>query len=85
MKIKLQEYSLINTELIDAEIKITEERLRKNPYNDFNAGKLSVLEDLKEALIPSDKLARVCFENGTWVQNGNIDKEQYFSSEIEIQ
>jgi hypothetical protein len=41
------------TQWVEEEIKISEKIQRKSPYNDFNAGRLEVLESIKEELLSS--------------------------------
>ena len=88
MKIKLKDYSLISKEWIDEQIEELKKEKQKYLsdwfYTSQLEAKMDSLESVKQQLIPSEKLAKTCFENGTWMQNGNIDREQYFSSEIEI-
>jgi len=87
MKIKLQEYSLISNEYLNKEIDhLNQIRTQcEGTAKDKIDMILFYFERLKEQLIPSGQLARACFENGTWMQSSNIDRELYFSSEIEIQ
>ena len=88
MKIKLQDYSIISNEWIDNEIdrltKVARLLIADNVNADVYVHTIRCLEGVKEQLIPSEKLAKTCFENGTWMKNGNIDREEYFNSEIEI-
>ncbi len=86
MKIKLQDYSLISNEWIENKILELSSQLCDN--EDINSQinhSIVTLLFLKKQLLPSEKLAKACFENGTWLHNSNIDRELYFSSEIEIQ
>jgi hypothetical protein len=92
MKIKLQDYGLISIEWIDKEI----ERLKEPiPYWDgiyISAGQLErveLLEEIKEQLIPSEKLADKSWDEG-WhfgIVDGNAfpSKQEYLKSEIEIE
>lgn len=91
MKIKLQEYSLISNEWIDEQIKKSEEVLKKDSYNQEWTIKVILLEEIKQQLIPSEKLADRVYEDCTVIGTALSFKEQtlhkqiYLNSEIEIQ
>ena len=91
MKIKLQDYSLISNEWIDAQIKsLTDDGIECLGKGFLMAhvgitSKIKLLQDIKKQLIPSEKLADVCYDTG-WdgVSDYNIDKDNFLTSEIEI-
>ena len=68
MKIKLQDYGLISIEWIDKQIEIEKEKVFINDLNSWASERLSVLEQLKEQLIPSEKLAEICLEKGADIE-----------------
>jgi hypothetical protein len=86
MKIKLQDYGLISIEWIDKEI----ERLNK-PTDNYDGiyvnysqlAQIESLEELKEQLIPSEKLAEVSFNTG-FNSGMELSKQEFLESEIEI-
>ena len=97
MKIKLQDYSLISNEWINEEIKRWKKETKNYKVDSYEYGychgKLMVLEELKEKLIPSEKLADECYEEGsggfdydhhTSMTQYEKDKQYFLTSEIEI-
>ncbi len=98
MKIKLQDYSLISNEWIDKRIETLEairDQLIKEdmPYNSTQ-NRIDELRSIKELqLIPSEKLANVCYTEGAWsissfAQNEltyEENKQEFLNSEIKIQ
>lgn len=88
MKIKLQDYGLISIEWIDKQIEIEKEKVFINDLNSWASERLSVLEQLKEQLIPSEKLAEVCLVKGGHIEAYSSEpyneKQEFLKSEIEI-
>jgi len=100
MKIKLQDYGLINIKMIDDMIKELEGFKTGDILKDLPTRSLiDTLEGLKQQLIPAEKLADVCFEAGEKrgyeipalqmraipiSEAENPNKQDYLNSEIEI-
>lgn len=102
MKIKLQDYSIISNEWVDEEIESFKQLLKElkskkiiNPEYVFRnniriaaiESKIQTWTKIKQQLIPSEKLASVCYDAGIdWdgAYDYNIDKEDFLTSEIEI-
>jgi hypothetical protein len=104
MEIKLQDYSLISNEWIDERIKLITNQLNvMDPTTNYSyslSNQLLLLNELKQQLIPSEKLATFSFNAGErygWDSQksiANIDemreiipfksKEDFLTSEIEI-
>lgn len=92
---KIKDYSLINNEWIDERMKELE------PFKDTNKDLMAAYvayNNIKQQLIPSEKLADKCFEEGkdagianyipewaTFDEQVNQDKQHFFNSEIEIE
>jgi hypothetical protein len=84
MKIKLQDYSLISSEWIDKEIEKLNVIARDGDINKFRIeGQIISLLSIKQQLIPSEKLAEVCFDNG-FNSGMELSKQEFLESEIEI-
>jgi hypothetical protein len=88
MKIKLQDYSLISNEWIDIEIN---KALETGETEGYVSGFVDALLMLKQQLIPSNKLARMSWEDGHYIGTHFVDnktselhKEHFLTSEIEI-
>lgn len=90
MKIKLQNYSLINNEWIQQSMDFYQSELNSGSELQYVslAAKISLLEEIKEQLIPSEKLAEVCLEKGADIEAFSNqrykDKQNFLKSEIEI-
>ena len=94
MKIKLQEYSLINNECIDDEIKILANKRDSYPIDSGSWTicdvRITVLRNIKQQLIPSEKLASAVYEQCTVIGTALSFREQeahkpiYLKSEIEL-
>jgi len=90
MKIKIQNYSLISNEWIDQQLKQLE------VYIDTDKEMMSIYNAMcyvKKQLIPSEKLADKCYEEGsggfdydhhTSMAQYEKDKQYFLNSEIEI-
>lgn len=63
MKIKLQDYSLINNEWIDSELEILNMEQEGSPTQ-TRESKINLLLQIKRQLVPSKNLAIKCFEEG---------------------
>ena len=90
MKIKLQDYSLISNEWIEARIKHFQDM--KNAIIDSKIANPnrydSIIEELvilKQQLIPSEKLADVEDKQGFPLYTNFGTKQDFLTSEIEIQ
>ena len=87
MKIKLQDYSLINNKWIDREIN---KAVETGETEGYVSGFVDALLMLKQQLIPSEKLASAVYEQCTVIGTALSFKEQeahkptYLNSEIEI-
>ena len=105
MKIKLQDYSIISNEWIEKRIKTLNKSYTHSNINgnvikcNFINAELEYLEELKQQLIPAEKLADVCFEAGEkrgyeipalqmrmmkLSEAENPNKQDFIRSEIEI-
>ena len=92
MKIKLQDYGLISIEWIDKKRNEIQIKRDKCPIGSHirivYEHKLSLLEDIKDHLIPSEKLAEVCLVKGGHIEaypsEPYNEKQQFLKSEIEI-
>lgn len=97
MKIKLQDYSLISNEWIDEQIEELKKEKQKYLSDWFYVGqleaKIDLLESVKQQLIPSEKLADICYEEGsggfdydhhTSMTQYEKDKQYFLTSEIEL-
>lgn len=90
MKIKLQDYSLISNEWIQQSMDSYQSELNSGSELQYVslAAKISLLEEIKEQLIPSEKLGEVCLEKGADIEAFSNkrykDKQEYLTSEIEI-
>ena len=92
MKIKLQDYSLISNEWIQQSMDFYQSELNSGSELQYVslAAKISLLEEIKEQLIPSEKLADRCVDEGTVIgmafsiKQQDEQKQEYLKSEIEI-
>ena len=86
MKIKLQEYSLISNEWIDEHIRHLKYSLDHIPesYITKHQAQIYILEQLKQQLIPSEKLADLSFDKGYNCLSLRKLKQDFLTSEIEI-
>ena len=95
MKIKLQDYSLISNEWIDKRIefytKYRDSITKSADDYHFYSMLVNELVELKQQLIPSEKLAMSCIDGGINILNANIsdgncrqDIQDFLTSEIEL-
>ena len=88
MKIKLQDYGLISIEWIDEEIEKLNVIARDGDINKFRIeGQIISLLSIKQQLIPSEKLANICFDAGSieaFSSELYNEKQEFLKSEIEI-
>lgn len=90
MIIKLQDYSLISNEWIEEKLKYYNELIAEQGMyaNDAILSRAGMLDEVKEQLIPSEKLAEVCLEKGADIEAFSNqrykDKQNFLKSEIEI-
>jgi hypothetical protein len=89
MIIKLQDYSLIRHNWIGEELKRLIEK--RDSYTQgseefaFLDGKIDMIEKIQGMVVPSKKLADVCYEEGKSDYKKSINiKEDFLISEIEI-
>jgi hypothetical protein len=85
MKIKLQKYSIISNEWIEEKLKYYNELIAEQGMyaNDAILSRAGMLDEVKEQLIPSEKLAEVCFNTG-FNSGMELSKQEFLESEIEI-
>lgn len=83
MKIKLQDYSLISTTWLDDAILISEAKIetlnKKNNYYYAVVNELRLLKDIKQLLIPIDKVKEELFKDEPYLYH-----EDFLETEIEI-
>ncbi len=90
MKIKLQDYSLISNEWIEEKLKYYNELIAEQGMyaNDAILSRAGMLDEVKEQLIPSEKLAEVCLVKGGHIEAYSSEpyneKQEFLKSEIEI-
>lgn len=88
MKIKIQDYSLISNKWIDDRIKLLQPPYISQRDAIESESIIYELEKLKQQLIPSEKLAEVCFDKGAYIEAASgepyFEKIEYLESEIEI-
>lgn len=79
MKIKLEDYSLISNEWIDERIKnltiIREKLIQQDMSYNATQNRIDELLSLKEQLIPSEKLARMSWEDGHYIGTHFVDNK----------
>jgi hypothetical protein len=85
MKIKLQDYSLISNEWIDEKLKYYNELIAEQGMyaNDAILSRAGMLDEVKEQLIPSEKLADVSFNNG-YHKGYNVGQKDFESHPLAL-